>query len=40
MMGALAPQHSKIVKACLPDGLGTPFPRNAFALMVTTGAKG
>jgi len=35
MMGALAPQHSKIVKACLPDGLGTPFPRNSFALMVT-----
>ena len=40
MMGALAPQHSKIVKACLPDGLATLFPKNSFALMVTTGAKG
>jgi len=40
MMGVMAPQHSAIVKACLPDGLASPFPRNSFALMVTTGAKG
>ena len=40
MQGALAPAHSAIVKACLPNGLATMFPKNSFALMVTTGAKG
>jgi len=40
MQGALAPLHSEIVKACLPSGLGTLFPQNSFALMVSTGAKG
>ena len=31
---------SAITKACLPAGLGKPFPRNNMQLMTTTGAKG
>eukprot|EP00658_Telonema_sp_P-2_P041530 TRINITY_DN2971_c0_g1_i1.p1 TRINITY_DN2971_c0_g1~~TRINITY_DN2971_c0_g1_i1.p1 ORF type:complete len:1072 (-),score=265.32 TRINITY_DN2971_c0_g1_i1:57-3272(-) len=40
MMTALNPVHSKIVKVCIPGGQLIPFPRNKFALMTTTGAKG
>ena len=39
MSGALAPFSSELLKACLPRQLVS-FPRNSFALMVTTGAKG
>jgi DNA-directed RNA polymerase I subunit RPA1 len=40
MRTVLAPLSSEILKTCLPDGLGRPFPDNAFSLMVSTGAKG
>jgi DNA-directed RNA polymerase I subunit RPA1 len=40
MRTVLAPVSSDIIRACLPDGLATPFPHNAFSLMVSTGAKG
>ena len=32
--------HSNILDSCLPDGQTKPFPRNFFALMILTGAKG
>jgi len=31
---------SDVIKVCLPNGLGTAFPRNNFSMMVLTGAKG
>ncbi len=40
MMSKINPLASTIIKTCLPDGLAVPFPKNTFALMVTTGAKG
>lgn len=40
MQSKLNPLASKIIKACLPEGLAVPFPANTFSLMVTTGAKG
>mmetsp|Transcript_13888 Transcript_13888/g.20498 ORF Transcript_13888/g.20498 Transcript_13888/m.20498 type:complete len:1731 (+) Transcript_13888:197-5389(+) len=40
MQSKLNPLASKIIKACLPEGLAVPFPANTFSLMVNTGAKG
>lgn len=31
---------SDVIKICLPNGLGTLFPKNNFSMMVLTGAKG
>ena len=36
----MMPHASKIAAACLPGGQLKPFPRNQFALMTVTGAKG
>ena len=36
----LMPHASKISASCLPGGQAVPFPRNQFALMTSTGAKG
>jgi DNA-directed RNA polymerase I subunit RPA1 len=40
MKSKLMPLASDIAAACLPGGQQIPFPRNQFALMTSTGAKG
>eukprot|EP00965_Chrysotila_dentata_P090139 2975243-Pleurochrysis_carterae.AAC.1 len=40
LKGALMPVSSDAVAECLPKGQAVPFPRNSFALMTATGAKG
>ena len=37
----IQPKHiSNIISACLPHGQRVPFPKNCFACMIQTGAKG
>ena len=38
--GITSKTTSDIIRQCIPSGLSKPFPRNCFALMVTSGAKG
>jgi DNA-directed RNA polymerase I subunit RPA1 len=40
MQAVVNKSASDVIKACLPHGLDTPFPRNNFSLMVSSGAKG
>jgi DNA-directed RNA polymerase I subunit RPA1 len=40
MSGAMNEASSAIVKCCLPNGQTRQFPKNCFALMTNTGAKG
>jgi DNA-directed RNA polymerase I subunit RPA1 len=40
MQGVVNKSASLVLKACLPDGLMSLFPRNNFSMMVITGAKG
>ncbi|KAJ1627572.1 hypothetical protein T492DRAFT_615434, partial [Pavlovales sp. CCMP2436] len=40
LKGAVAPITSAVQGACLPQGQRTSFPKNAFAAMIATGAKG
>lgn len=40
MQGVVNKSASEVIKVCLPNGLGCPFPRNNFSMMVLTGAKG
>lgn len=40
MQSVINKSASDVIKVCLPNGLGTSFPKNNFSMMVLTGAKG
>lgn len=40
MRNKMSNATSQVIKQCLPDGLVKRFPKNNFAAMILTGAKG